>query len=120
MLLDLFVRTAYAQDAPAPPTPGGQGFELVFFFGTIFAIWWFLVLRPQAKQAREHQSLVNSLKKGDQVVTASGIHGKVASVEERTVQLEVAKGVRIKLDRDKVLRGSQPEKATDAAASKTE
>ena len=72
--------------------------------GIMIAIFYFLIFRPQAKQAREHQSLVSGLKKGDQVVTGSGIHGRVAAVEERVLSLEVAKGVKIRIDKDKVSR----------------
>ena len=77
-MLDLLISTAHAQSAPGGPSPGGQGFEMLLFFGSIIAIWWFLVIRPQTKSAQKHAAMVAALKKGDQVVTASGIFGKVA------------------------------------------
>ena len=77
---------------------------MMLFFGLIIAIWYFLVIRPQTKQARAHQAMVAALKKGDQVVTAAGLHGRVAAVEEAVVQLEVAKGVKVRVDKNKVSR----------------
>ena len=77
---------------------------MMLFFGLIIAIWYFLVIRPQTKQARSHQQMVGALKKGDQVVTASGLHGRVAAVEESVVQIEVSKGVRVRIDKEKVAR----------------
>jgi len=103
-MLDLLISTAHAQSAPGGPSPGGQGFEMLLFFGSIIAIWWFLVIRPQTKSAQKHAAMVAALKKGDQVVTASGIFGKVASVEEGVAVLEISKGVKIRVVRDKVAR----------------
>jgi len=101
-MLDLLIGTAWAQEAGAAPPP--QGPPMLLFFGLIVGIWYFLVIRPQTKQARAHQTMVEALKKGDQVVTASGIHGRVASVEEAVVQLEIAKGVKVRIDKNKVSR----------------
>ena len=101
-MLDLLIGTAFAQEAGAAPPP--QGPPMLLFFGLIVGIWYFLVIRPQTKQARAHQSMVAALKKGDQVVTASGMHGRVAAVEEDVVQIEIAKGVKVRLDKGKVSR----------------
>ncbi len=112
-LLDLFVATAQAQDGAAAPKAGG-GLEMIIMFGTIIAIWYFLVIRPQAKQQKAHGEMVAALKKGDAVVLASGIHGKVHEVEEAIVHVEVAKGVRLKVDKNKVARaggGAAPAEA---------
>ena len=103
-MLDLLIGTALAQgDAPAAAPPP-QGPPMLLFFGLIIAIWYFLVIRPQTKQARAHQQMVAELKKGDQVVTGSGLHGRVAAVEEGVVHIEVAKGVKVRVDKDKVSR----------------
>ena len=107
-MLDLLIGTALAQEGGAPPPPGGGGFQLLLFFGAIIAIWWFLVIRPQTKQAQRHKAMVTALKRGDQVVTTSGMFGKVAAVDETTVTLEVGKGVKIKFLKDKVARMSEP------------
>ncbi len=59
-------------------------------------IFWFLIIRPQMKRQKEHQEKVASMKKGDQVVTAGGLIGKVVKVTDDHVELEIAKDVRVK------------------------
>jgi preprotein translocase subunit YajC len=66
----------FAQAAAAGPSPFGS----LFMFGSIFAIFYFLVIRPQSKQRKEHESKVMQIKKGDQVVTAGGIVGEVIHI----------------------------------------
>jgi len=106
-----------AQDAGAAPAP--QGPPMLLFFGLIIGIWYFLVIRPQTKQARAHQQMVAGLKKGDQVVTAAGLHGRVAAVEEGLVHLEVAKGVKVRVDKDKVSRSvNEPPANAEADSAK--
>ncbi len=76
MLPTLFAQTAAA--APAGPSPIGS----IVMFGSIFAIFYFLVIRPQSKQRKDHETKVMSIKKGDQVVTAGGIVGEVIHIKE--------------------------------------
>ncbi len=120
-MFDLLISNAYAQAAPggSPPPPGGGGFELLLFFGSIIGIWYFLVIRPQTKQQSAHRSMVAALKRGDQVITSSGLHGKVAVVDDTTVTLEVSKGVKLKFNKDKVAALHDPA-AAKAAAGKGE
>lgn len=59
-------------------------------------IFWFLIIRPQMKRQKEHQEKIGGLKKGDQVVTAGGLVGKVIKVDESYAELELAQGVRVK------------------------
>lgn len=101
-MLDLIVGTAAAQQGGAPAGPGGGGLQLLLFFGAIIGIWWFLVIRPQSKQAGRHKAMVAALKRGDEVITASGMYGRVAAVEEDSVLLDVGKGVKVKFVKDKV------------------
>ena len=89
---------AFAMGAPPAGGGGGQSaimnlVPLVFMFG----IFYFLLIRPQQKKAKEHRALIDALKKGDMVVTAAGIHGKVTSVDENIVTLEIAPGINIKI-----------------------
>lgn len=63
----------------------------------MFAIFYFLLIRPQQKKAKEHKALLDAIKKGDNVITAGGVHGKVTAVEDTIVTLEVATGVNIKI-----------------------
>ncbi len=62
--------------APAGPSPFGS----IFMFGSIFAIFYFLVIRPQSKQRKQHETKVMALRKGDQIVTAGGIVGEVTHI----------------------------------------
>jgi preprotein translocase subunit YajC len=76
-----------------------SNYALILYVVAFFAIFYFMAIRPQQKQRRAHQALLASLKKGDSVVTASGIYGKVKRVEDNLVVLEVAKGVSMKMAR---------------------
>ncbi|QSQ14681.1 preprotein translocase subunit YajC [Myxococcus landrumensis] len=69
---------------------------LVLLVGLV-AIMYFVMIRPQQKQMKEHRTLLASLKKGDEVVTTGGMLGKIHLVDERTVTLEIASGVRIRV-----------------------
>ena len=62
----------------------------------IFAVFWFLMIRPQLRQQKAHQEKVSGLKKGDEVVTAGGLVGKITKVEEHYVELELAKGMKVR------------------------
>jgi preprotein translocase subunit YajC len=90
-------------DAPAGPAGGGMGGTL-FMVVMIVGIFYFLLFRPQQKQAKEHQSLLASLKKDDHVVTASGFHGKIWAVKDDTVILELARDVRVEMDKGSIRR----------------
>jgi preprotein translocase subunit YajC len=62
----------------------------------MIAIFWFLLIRPQMRRQKEHQAKIASVKKGDQVVTAGGIVGKVTRVDDHYAEIEIAQGVRVK------------------------
>lgn len=86
--------------SPAPGTPEQPPFfmsiaPLIF----VFVIFYFLLIRPQQKRAKEHAKLVSGVKTGDKVVTSSGIHGIVANVKDKTVMVKVADNVKIEFDR---------------------
>jgi preprotein translocase subunit YajC len=90
----VLISNAYAQTAGAAtdPTSGIMGLlPLILMFG----ILWFLMIRPQMKRAKEHKAVLEALQKGDEVVTQGGIAGKVASVGESYVRVEIADGVEI-------------------------
>lgn len=64
----------------------------------IFAIMYFLLIRPQQKKLKDHQAMVNSLRRGDKIVTAGGMHGKVVKVlEDGDVDVEIADGVKVRM-----------------------
>lgn len=71
-------------------------------FVIMIGIFYFLLIRPQQKKAKEHRALLDSLKKGDSVVTAGGVFGKVTNLDENIVTLEIAPGVNIKIKKGHV------------------
>lgn len=97
-----------AQTAAAPPA-GQQPslIEAVFPFIIMFVILYFMLLRPQMKKQKEQQSFVTSLKRGDEIITQSGILGKIEGLTEQFVTLEIADGVRIKMLRSQIAGSAQ-------------
>ncbi len=81
------------------PNFGSSGFTSFIPLIFMFAIFYLLLIRPQQKKAKEHKALLEALKKGDQVITAGGIHGKITSVDENIVTLEIATGINIKINK---------------------
>ncbi len=94
---------------------GGGGLMTIGYVVVLLAIMYFLLIRPQQKQAKEHRELVGSLKKGDEVVTQSGIIGRIHTVTDREVMLEVASGVKMRFLKSAV----QGKVAQPAAAAET-
>jgi preprotein translocase subunit YajC len=105
----IFSGVAFAQDAAAPAKP--SMLESIFPFFIIFAVFYFLIIRPQAKQRKEHATLLTQLKKGDEVITSSGIYGKIEGLNEKFVTLEVDQGVKLKVLRSQVLGLAKEEAA---------
>ena len=87
----MFEILAAAAGAEAPPA----WIQWLPIIGMIL-IFWFLIIRPQMKRQKEHQQKISALKKGDQVVTAGGLVGKVAKVDEHYAEIDLAQGVRVK------------------------
>jgi preprotein translocase subunit YajC len=83
-------------------TDGGAGFTAFIPIILMFVIFYFLLIRPQQKKAKEHQNMVNSLKKGDRVITSGGIYGEITSLDDNTVTVEIADKVRVKVTRPSI------------------
>lgn len=81
----------------AAQAEGGGIVPMLLMFGAMFAILYFVMIRPQQKQAKKHQDLLASLKKGDEVILSSGILGRIYSVEDRYITLEIGDKVRLKV-----------------------
>lgn len=82
---------------------GGSGImEMLFPLLIVFAIFYFLMIRPQQKQAKQHQQMLDNLKRGDSVVTSGGIIGKIYQINGNIIMLEVADDVRIKVMRNQI------------------
>ncbi len=92
---------AFAMGTPPGGAAGGGQSAITSMVPLVimFAIFYFLLIRPQQKKAKEHKALLEALKKGDQVVTAGGMHGKVSAVDDNVVTIEVANGVNIKFNK---------------------
>jgi preprotein translocase subunit YajC len=76
---------------------GGAGGMNILFFGALFAIMYFVLIRPQQRQQKEQQAMLTALKKGDDVITSGGILGKVFSVDEKLVTLEIAPNTKVRM-----------------------
>ncbi|MBI5041879.1 MAG: preprotein translocase subunit YajC [Gammaproteobacteria bacterium] len=96
--MSFFISQAWAADAPAAaqqPDPIMSFLPLVL----IFAVFYFLLIRPQQKRAKEHKGMIETLKKGDYVVTNGGLLGRITDLGENFVKLAVADGVEVKVQR---------------------
>jgi preprotein translocase subunit YajC len=90
------ISDAWAQAATG--APGGQ-FQFALIMAAFIALFYFMLIRPQSKRAKEHQALVSKLATGDEVVTTGGLLGKIAEVGDTFLTLEVADGVRVKVQK---------------------
>ena len=97
----MFVDLAYA--ANGAPAGGAGGIASLLPLILIFVVFWFLLIRPQQKKAKEHQEFIKNLSKGDKVVTNGGIHGEITGLTDTVVTLEIADGVRIKVSRPNIM-----------------
>jgi preprotein translocase subunit YajC len=87
-----------AQGAPAGPNP----LSTIVLFGGLFAIFYFLLIRPQKKQQQAHQEMVNTLSRGDEVVTMGGIVGEIIHLADDRVTIKTDKDTRLVIDRSKI------------------
>ncbi|MDF1781919.1 MAG: preprotein translocase subunit YajC [Alcanivoracaceae bacterium] len=101
--MSLFIQSAYAADtaAQAPGNPGEAMFSWLMI-GGMMVLFYFLLIRPQNKRAKEHRELVGAIAKGDEVITSGGMLGKVAKVTDEYVVIEIANGLEIKLQKASV------------------
>ena len=102
--MNLFISEAWAQAPAAPAGAPAQGspFMTLIMLGVLFAAFYFILIRPQAKRAKEHKALIAALAKGDEVVTAGGVLGKVTNLSDGYVTVDIADGVEIKVQRQAV------------------
>lgn len=83
-------------------TQGGGLISTLIMFGAIFLIFYFMIIRPQQKRAKEREKMLESLEKGDKVITTGGIYGTISGIEDKTVLLQIADNVKIKLDKSAI------------------
>jgi preprotein translocase subunit YajC len=98
--MNLLIADALAETAPAAQQQGG--YVTLLMMVLMFVAFYFLLIRPQQKRAKEHKAMIAALAKGDEVVTAGGLLGRVTDISENFVTLEVADGVQVKVQRQSV------------------
>ena len=116
----LTIGIAQAAQAAAPR---GPDFGIFLMFGSLFAIFYFLVLRPQQKQRKELEQAISTASKGDHAITAGGLHGKIVATDEETFTLEIAslkgQSVRVQVSRATVESvGAKPAPAKESRDAK--
>lgn len=110
----MFATPAYAQAAGA--APAGSPFGMLPLIAIIFAIMYFLMIRPQNKKIKEHKEMVENLRRGDQVVTQGGLIGKVTKAKEGELEVEIATGVKVRVVQSTIVQVMN--KTEPATASK--
>jgi preprotein translocase subunit YajC len=104
---------------------GAGGFTAFIPLILMFVIFYFLLIRPQQKKAKEHREMIGNLKKGDRIITSGGIYGTITGADENILTVEIAEKVRVKLNRGNVAglaqasQPVQPAKSKDAEKDKT-
>lgn len=97
--MSFFISDAVAEGAA---TNQADPMTSLIFFGGMILIFYFILIRPQSKRAKEHRALVEGLSKGDEVVTNGGILGKITAVTEQYVTVEISDNVEVKIQRSAV------------------
>ncbi len=102
--MNFLISDAWAEAPAAPAGVPAQGspFMTLIMLGVLFAAFYFILIRPQAKRAKEHKAMIAALAKGDEVVTAGGVLGKVTNLSDGYVTVDIADGVEIKVQRQAV------------------
>jgi preprotein translocase subunit YajC len=88
--------------APQGGDGGGSLISTLIMFGAIFAIFYFMIIRPQQKRAKEREKLLSNIEKGDKIITSGGVHATIVGIEDKTVLIEIAPNVKIKVDRSAI------------------
>ncbi|WP_027722442.1 preprotein translocase subunit YajC [Maridesulfovibrio zosterae] len=107
-----FADIAHAMGASGQQAQGGPMGALGSFLPLIlmFAIFYFLLIRPQQKKAKEHKAMLEGIQKGDRILTAGGLYGRVVAVDGDELTIEIAEGMQVKLDRGYIAGLSNPVK----------
>ena len=100
----MFISSAYAQAAPAAAASGTDTLFSLLPLVLMFVVLYFIMIRPQMKKQKEHKSMIEALAKGDEVVIAGGLLGKVAKLGDNYLEVEVANGVELQVQRGAVVQ----------------
>lgn len=102
----MFVDTAYAMASPGGSGAQGASNPLTSFLPIIliFVVFYFFLIRPQQKKAKEHQKMLEALQKGDTVITTAGIVGTIVGFQDNMIEVKIAENVKVKMTRDAVAK----------------
>jgi preprotein translocase subunit YajC len=98
--MSLLISDAFAQGGPGSPLGGGYGQIIILV--VFVAVFYFLLIRPQQKRAKDQQAMLTRLSSGDEVVTTGGILGRITEVGDNFITLEIAEGVRVKVQKSQI------------------
>ena len=96
------IDVAYAMGAGGQAGSQGGGMTAMLFPLALIAIFYFLLIRPQQKKAKEHRSMLDALKKGDKIISSGGLHGVITGISDDAITMEIAPKVRVKITRGSV------------------
>ena len=99
VIMDFFIQNAWA--GAAPPSADAGMINLVMLL-VLFVVFYFLLIRPQTKRAKEHRQMVDSLAKGDEIVTNGGVLGRITNIGDNFIVLEIAANTEVKVQRQSV------------------
>lgn len=97
-MMEFFMRSAWAQNGAA----GGGGLMGLLPLVLIFAVFYFFLIRPQMKQAREHKQMVEALAKGDEIVTNGGLLGRITRIGDNFIMVEIAPEIEVRIQKHAV------------------
>ena len=102
----MFISSAFAQTAPAAAAGGDMQSTLMSMLPLLlmFAVLYFVMIRPQMKKQKEHRAMIEAIAKGDEVVTAGGLLGKVSKIGDAYIGVELATGVEVQMQRNAVVQ----------------
>ena len=102
------INIAYAMGQGGAAGEGAAGFSSFIPIILMFVIFYFLLIRPQQKKAKDHREMIGRIKKGDRIITSGGLHGRITAVSENTITVEIADKVRVKIARGNVAQVIMP------------
>ena len=101
----MFISEAFAQTAPAAAAEGaGSSLMSLLPLVLMFVVLYFIMIRPQMKRQKEHKAMIDALAKGDEIVTTGGLIGRVAKMGESLLNVEVANGIELQIQRSAVVQ----------------
>jgi preprotein translocase subunit YajC len=102
----MFISSAFAQTAPAAAAGGDMQSTLMSMLPLLlmFAVLYFVMIRPQMKKQKEHRAMIDALAKGDEIVTAGGLLGKVSKIGDAYIGVELASGMEVQMQRQAVVQ----------------